>query len=171
VTYHFYFSTSGRSLSARLPPMPVDDDSSPPPKGRKPLPVAVYLTPSPPVQARIKRVHHSPAAAQVAPRLPNPSGRRFQQQADEDSDGRSSAQGSNSTDDADEADLSCVSLGSQHPNAEQHIYAAGASSQGGYPTPMHERRGADKGILTLAGDIPPFVTYHISHPPAQNPLS
>ena len=149
--------------------MPVEDDSSPPPKGRKPLPVAAYLTPSPPVQARIKRVK----PAQVTPRSPAPkqSGRRFQEQAEEDSDGRSSAQGSNSPDDADEADLSYVSPSSQHANAEAHVYAAGASSQGGYPTPMHMRRGADLGRLTLAGGSPPFVTYHVSHSPAQNPLS
>lgn len=154
--------------------MPVEDESSPPPKGRKPVPVAAYLTPSPPVQGRIKRVK----PAQPTPPAPAPiqSNRRFQQQADEDSDGQSSAQESNSSDDADEADLSNISHTSQHPDAEAHVYAAAASSQGGYPTPMHMRRGADRGLLSLAGDIP-FVPYHNLNPktlspnPAKNPLN
>ena len=161
--------------------MPVEDDSSPPPKGRKPLHVATYITPSPPVQARIKRVHRSPAPAQLSHPLEpavRPSRRNLllqnhllDLQADQDSENCSSSSDSNSTDDADEADLSCVSATSQHSNAEPHIYAIGASSQGGYPTPLHKRRGADKGILTLAGAIPPFVTYHVSYLPAQNLLS
>jgi hypothetical protein len=139
----------------------AESDSSPPPKGRKPLPVAPpSKTPSPPVHARIKRVKQ----VQVTPIPPaRISARRFQLQADEDScDGRSSAQEANSSDDEDETNLSYVSNTSQHPDADPLVYAAGASSQGGFPTPLHQRRGADRGLLSLAGDItrlfdtPPF---------------
>ena len=132
--------------------MSAESDSSPPPKGRKPLPAVPHnLTPSPPVDARIKRVKPMQVTPIPQARL---SARRFQQQADEDScDGRSSEQGGNSSDDADEADLSYVSHTSQHVDAEPHVYAAGASSQGGFPTPLHQRRGADRGLLSLAGAI------------------
>ena len=147
----------------------AESDSSPPPKGRKPLPVVPpYKTPSPPVHARIKRVKAAPT-----PRSPAQiqSSRRFQQQADEDSDGQSSAQRSNSSDDADEADLSNISHTSQHPDAEAHVYAAGASSQGGFPTPLHQRRGADRGLLSLAGATLGKLLFFKPYPPAQKPLS
>ena len=129
--------------------------ASPPPKGRKPLPVVppnlVNLPPSPPVHARIKRVKEAPTPRSPAPKA---SSRRFQLQADEDSDGQSSNQGSNSSNDAGEGDLSNISQTSQHADAEAHVYAAGASSQGGFPTPLHQRRGADRGLLPLAGFFP-----------------
>lgn len=133
--------------------MSVEDSGSPPLKARKPIPVPVYRTPSPPVQTRIKRVLRSPAPAQLNPPLPKPSVRSFQLQAHEDSDGCSSVPGSNSSDDADASDLSYVSQGSAHSNAEQHVYAAGASSQGGFPTPLHMRRAADRGLLSIADCI------------------
>ena len=147
-------------LASLVPPM-VSDSASPPPRGRKPLPVAAFHTPSPPIQARIKRVHRSPAPDQLALPLPKPSFRSLQLQADEDSEGRSSNPDSNSTDDADASNLSCVSSGSSHSNAAPHVYAAGASSQGGFPTPLHMRRGAERGIFTLAGDFHPVLTYHV----------
>jgi hypothetical protein len=62
--------------------------------------------------------------------------------------------GGNSSSDADEGDLSNISPTSQHADAEPHVYAAGASSQGGFPTPLHQRRGADRGLLSLAGFLP-----------------
>jgi hypothetical protein len=142
---------SARFKPCSWPPMPVEDDSSPPPTGRKPVPVPAYLTPSPPVQARIKRVKQAPTPRSPAPKQ---SSRRFQLQADEASDGQSSNQGSNSSSDADEGDLSNISPTSQHADAEAHVYAAGASSQGGFPTPLHQRRGADRGLLSLAGFLP-----------------
>jgi len=129
--------------------------ASPPPKGRKPLPVVpshlLNLPPSPPVDARIKRVKEGPSPRSPAPKQ---SSRRFQLQADEDSDNQSSNQGSNSSNDAAEGDLSNISPTSQHADAEAHVYAAGASSQGGFPTPLHQRRGADRGLLPLAGFFP-----------------
>jgi hypothetical protein len=75
----------------------------------------------------------------------------MQLQAEVDSDGDSSSQDDNSSDDADEADLSYVSQGSGHSNADAHIYALGQSSKGGFPTPMHLRRAADRNEFTLAG--------------------
>jgi len=109
------------------------------------------LPPSPPVDARIKRVKEGPSPRSPAPKQ---SSRRFQLQADEDSDNQSSNQGSNSSNDAAEGDLSNISPTSQHADAEAHVYAAGASSQGGFPTPLHQRRGADRGLLPLAGFFP-----------------
>jgi hypothetical protein len=110
---------------------------------------------SPPVDARIKRVHRSPAGVTLEPS--RRSNRGMQQQAEVDSDGDSSSAGENSSDDADESDLSYVSQGSQHSNAEAHVYALGQSSQGGFPTPLHLRRAADRNVYSIAGDIPPIV--------------
>jgi hypothetical protein len=94
---------------------------------------------SPPVIPRIKRrVHRSPA--HVTLERSRPSNRGMQLQAEVDSDGDSSSQDDNSSDDADEADLSYVSQGSGHSNADAHIYALGQSSQGCFPPPLHLRR-------------------------------
>ena len=115
---------------------------------------------SPPVIPRIKRrVHHSPA--HVTLERSRPSNRGMQLQAELDSDGDSSSAGENSSDDADESDLSYVSQGSQHSNAEAHVYALGQSSQGGFPTPLHLRRAANRNEYTLAGNDD--VSYHINH--------
>ena len=110
---------------------------------------------SPPVDARIKRVNRSPAGLTLEPS--RRSYRGMQLQAALGSDGDSSSAGDNSSDDDDEPDLSYVSQGSHHSNAEAHVYALGQSSQGGFPTPMHLRRAANRNEYTLAGDIPSIV--------------
>ena len=83
----------------------------------------------------------------------------MQLQAEVDSDGDSSSAGENSSDDANEADLSYVSQGSGHSNAQAHVYALGQSSQGGFPTPMHLRRAADRNVYSVAGKKKSMNTY------------
>ena len=116
---------------------------------------------SPPVDARIKRVHRSPAQVPLQPS--RPSNRGMQLQAEVDSDGDSSSAGENSSDDANEADLSYVSQGSGHSNAQAHVYALGQSSQGGFPTPLHLRRAADRNVYSVAGDIPSYHRPHLHY--------
>jgi hypothetical protein len=64
-------------------------------------------------------------------------------QAREDKDGRSVSGSSNSSDDCDKSNLSCVSPTANHSNAEKHEYLAGMQSQNGFPTPIHEQRHSD----------------------------
>ena len=160
VTYHscFSFFVDAISFSLRQSAHMDQDSSSPLPKGRKPMQAPISVDESPPVDARIKRVQRSPAGLTLEPS--RRSYRGMQLQAELGSDGDSSSAGDNSSDDDDEPDLSYVSQGSQHSNAEAHVYALGQSSQGGFPTPMHLRRAADRNVYSVAGDIP---TYHRPH--------
>jgi hypothetical protein len=134
----FSFFVDAISFSLRQTAHMDQDSSSPLPKGRKPMQAPISVDESPPVDARIKRVQRSPAGLTLEPS--RRSNRGMQLQAELGSDGDSSSAGDNSSDDDDESDLSYVSQGSQHSNAEAHVYALGQSSQGGFPTPLHLRR-------------------------------
>ena len=58
----------------------------------------------------------------------------------------------NSSDDGDEANLSYITDGSA-PDASFDIYARGMSSQGGFPTPMHQQRFTGLGRVSVADNI------------------
>ena len=106
----------------RLPrPMATGDDS-PPPKMRNPPPVVQ------PKKLQAFAFRHHPL---------------LDLQAREDKDGRSVSGSSNSSDDCDKSNLSCVSPTANHSNAEKHEYLAGMQSQNGFPTPIHKQRHSD----------------------------
>lgn len=86
-------------------------------------------------------------------KLKNPM---FQLQAREDRGGKSVSGTSNSSDDEDATDLSCVSQNTDHPNADRADYLAGLQSQNDmFGTPLHLRRFRDEGRTTVAGMAQP----------------
>ena len=58
-----------------------------------------------------------------------------------DSAGDSKSGESNSSDDQNESDLSCISHGQDHENAERHVYL---SSQTNLHTPIHQKRASEE---------------------------
>jgi hypothetical protein len=69
----------------------------------------------------------------------------FELQAKEDGNSGSC---NNSTDDADATDDSCVTHGSDHPDASFSVYAQGMNSQAeGFSVPMHKVRNQDRPAL------------------------
>lgn len=93
-------------------------------------------------------------AAKVKPKpAPKPTRRHqflrckfFKLQSTEDAGGVSVSGEENSSDDAHLPDLSCVSQGINHPDAERHVYL-----QAVLPPPMHEQRF--DGRMSLAGSF------------------
>jgi hypothetical protein len=59
----------------------------------------------------------------------------------------------NSSDDGDKSDLSYVSAGGQHPNAERFEYLRSLGSQGDMPAPLQQTRYMDAGRTPLADRI------------------
>jgi hypothetical protein len=106
----------------RLPRPMATGDNSPPPKMRNPPPVVQ------PKKLQAFAFRHHPL---------------LDLQAREDKDGRSVSGSSNSSDDCDKSNLSCVSPTANHSNAEKHEYLAGMQSQNGFPTPIHKQRHSD----------------------------
>jgi hypothetical protein len=106
----------------RLPRPVATGDDSPPPKMRNPPPVVQ------PKKLQAFAFRHHPL---------------LDLQAREDKDGRSVSGSSNSSDDCDKSNLSCVSPTANHSNAEKHEYLAGMQSQNGFPTPIHKQRHSD----------------------------
>ena len=106
----------------RLPRPVATGDDSPPPKMRNPPPVVQ------PKKLQAFAFRHHPL---------------LDLQAREDKDGRSVSGSSNSSDDCDKSNLSCVTPTANHSNAEKHEYLAGMQSQNGFPTPIHEQRHSD----------------------------
>lgn len=136
------------------------------PKKRNPIPnlttSLVEKTPSP--SKRYKKVKRSPNERTLQPNATKKQNKRkpskrsemlkntlLDVQAREDKDGNSVSGSSNSSDDAHLSDLSCVSQGCDHPDADRNVYLNSLSSQGGFPTPMHRRRHSDDGKIPLAG--------------------
>ena len=64
-------------------------------------------------------------------------------------DGRSDAT-DNSSDDGEDSDLSCVSHGQNHSNAERHQYLEGLGSQSLMPPPMNQARFVEEDRVPLA---------------------
>lgn len=69
--------------------------------------------------------------------------------------------GSSNSDDDNQSDMSYVSQGLNHSNAERHVYLNAQSSQGGFPTPMHEVRFS--GTMSLAGSCAPLLFYYVTY--------
>ena len=70
----------------------------------------------------------------------------LQLQAREEKDGRSVNGSPNSSDDAGESDISCVSQGNHHSDGELHRYLASLGtqpSQTDFPTPLHKQKLSD----------------------------
>ncbi len=120
------------------------------------------------------QVLHSPSAlispVAVAPKksrrqlyLKNPL---FDHQAKEtNSAGVSQSSDPNSSDDDNESDLSYISHGQDHENAERHVYLEALSSQTNFPTPICNQRSSSEGRVPLAGDIcvPYSLIFKLTH--------
>ena len=70
-------------------------------------------------------------------------------QAKESGDSKSA---SNSSDDDNESDLSCISQGQNHPNAEHHVYLDALGSQTTFHTPLHHMRASIEERVPVAGE-------------------
>lgn len=141
---------------------PTDSDASP--KMRNPRPTAVANTNSedetsedlPAPRSESSGIHKKLPAIDTRNIKQLPAARSLrddmmnhpllQLQAREEKDGRSVIGSPNSSDDADKSDLSCMSQGMHHSNAERHEYLASLGtqpSQTGFPTPLHKQKLSD----------------------------
>ena len=152
-------------------PNPVEEDSPPlPKKGRgartdRAHPNLVATQDSPVLAAAIPDSTPTKADEEAALSTPLPARKSRRQlyinnplldlQAkEENSSGCSLSGSSNSDDDDDEQNLSCVSSGTDHSNAERHVYMQGMDSQGEakFGTPIHLQRASFEGRVHLAGE-------------------
>ena len=67
--------------------------------------------------------------------------------------GKSDGSASNSSDDGDKSDISCVSPGQDHPNAEKFEYLQGMGSQSNMPPPLQATRFIEEDRSPLADRI------------------
>lgn len=127
-----------------LTPKSGQDDSSPPlpKKGRGRM--RVKSAPSPAVAIAAKK-----SRRQLYMKHP-----LLDLQAKESGDSKSA---SNSSDDDDESDLSCISQGQNHPNAEHHVYLDALGSQTTFHTPLHRRRASIEERVPVAGESSMFL--------------
>jgi hypothetical protein len=75
-------------------------------------------------------------------------------QCKEGKEGHTASEQSNSSDDAEESDLSYVSPNCNHSNAEKHVYLEGMGTQGSdskFGTPLHNQGASRRGLVPLAG--------------------
>ena len=75
-------------------------------------------------------------------------------QCTEGKEGYTASEQSNSSDDAEESDLSYVSPNCNHSNAEKHVYLEGMGTQGSdskFGTPLHNQGASRRGLVPLAG--------------------
>ena len=130
-------------------PKSGQEDSTPPlpKKGRGRVRMQVLHSPS----ALISPVAVAPKKSRRQLYLKNPL---FDHQAKEtNSAGVSQSSDPNSSDDENESDLSFISHGLDHENAERHVYLEAQSSQTNFPTPIRNQRSSHEGRVPLAGDI------------------
>ena len=125
-------------------PKSCQEDSPPlPRKGRGRMKVQTAHSPA----ALISAVVIDPKKSRRQLYLQNPF---LDLQAKEaDSAGDSKSGESNSSDDQNESDLSCISHGQDHENAERYVYL---SSQTNLHTPIHQKRASEEGRVPLAGE-------------------
>lgn len=162
-------------------PNPVEEDSPPlPKKGRgartdRSRPTLVATQDSPVLASAIPGATPTKADEEAAFLTPLPARKSRRQlylnnplldlQAkEENSSGNSLSGASNSDDDDNEQNLSCVSSGTHHSNAEKHVYMQGMDSQGEakFPTPIHLQRASFEGRVPLAGEC--CACLHVSPP-------
>ena len=137
------------------------ESSSPevPKQRKKPLlpasPLHDSSSPAPVRKFKIKRIVSPAVRAQKKPVATDPKGKTkrggflksklFDHQCTEK--GKSDGSESNSSDDGDKSDLSYVSPGQNHPDAEKHEYLAGLGSQSDMPPPLQATRFEDRSPL------------------------
>ena len=106
-------------------------------------------------------VSHFHAARRQAKRILFLTSRFGNLQAKEVDKAGQEVDGSSNSDDDNESDMSYVSQGLNHSNAERHVYLNAQSSQGGFPTPMHEVRFS--GTMSLAGTCAPLLSDYVTY--------
>ena len=147
--------------------IPMGESSSPEvPKQRKKTlgPAPALQDSSSPALARrfkVKRIVSPSVPAQSAPAATGRKGKTkrsvfvknklFDHQCTEV--GKSDGSASNSSDDGDESDLSCVSAGQNHPNADRFEYLQGLGSQSNMPPPLQATRFIEEDRSPLADRI------------------